>query len=74
MFYVQRLTNGTLSLAFWTVQHRGETVPDLCLIALVFSRQLEAFSTQHLRGLNRLETFFFFFLPQTKVAFFKKKN
>ena len=69
MFYVQRLTNGLFHWPSGLFSYKVETVPDLCLIALVFSRQLETFSTQPLRGLNCLETsfFFFFFLKETKV-------
>lgn len=38
-----KVNKWTLSLAFWLLSYKVETVPDLCLIALVFSRQLETF-------------------------------
>lgn len=71
MFYVQRLTNGLFHWPSGLLSYKVETVPDLCFIALVFSRQLETFSTQHLRGLNCLETRFFFL---TKLKSFLKKK
>lgn len=72
-FYVQ-MVNKWDSLA-GLLGDKAETAPDLPFPALAFSWQLETLSTEHLRTLSWLETFFFlnksFLFLKTIFAFCK---